>query len=113
MHALAGRLRRVLPRQGLTLSQVIDAAVERFAAREAIVCGEDRITYGELGERVETLSLEELNAHLMGKRIAKFKLPERLEVVEAFPISPAGKILRRHLRERIEAKLAAERAGTG
>jgi 2,3-dihydroxybenzoate-AMP ligase len=46
---------------------------------------------------------------LLAREIAKFKLPERLEVVDAFPISPAGKILRRELRERIEARIAGER----
>ena len=58
----------------------------------------------------QAMTLEEVCAFLMGKKIAKFKLPERLEVVDEFPISPAGKILRRDLRERIEATVAAERA---
>ena len=58
----------------------------------------------------QAMTLEEICAFLMGKKIAKFKLPERLEVVDEFPISPAGKILRRDLRERIEVKVAAERA---
>ncbi len=49
-----------------------------------------------------------LKAFLLAEDIAKFKLPERLEVVDTFPLSPAGKILRRKLREAIEAKLAAE-----
>lgn len=57
----------------------------------------------------ETLSLKELCDFLLAREIAKFKLPERLEVVDAFPVSPAGKILRRDLRERIEAKLAEEK----
>ena len=56
------------------------------------------------------MTLEDLGAFLMTKKIAKFKLPERLEVVDEFPISPAGKILRRDLRERIEAKVTAEQA---
>jgi len=54
-------------------------------------------------------SLKDLGEFLMSKKIAKFKLPERLEVVDEFPISPVGKILRRELRQRIEAKVAAER----
>ena len=58
----------------------------------------------------QSMTLEDLIAFLMTKKIAKFKLPERLEVVDEFPISPAGKILRRDLRERIEAKVTAERA---
>ena len=56
-----------------------------------------------------TLGFEEMKAFLLEQKIAKFKLPERLEVLPEFPISPAGKILRRNLREMIEEKLAAER----
>ncbi len=59
----------------------------------------------------KTLDLPGLCAFLSAQHIAKFKLPERLEVVDAFPISPAGKILRRQLRERIAETLARE--GTG
>lgn len=56
------------------------------------------------------LDLAQLSKFLVEQRIAKFKLPERLEVLEQFPISPAGKILRRNLRERIADTLARERA---
>ena len=34
------------------------------------------------------LDLQELVAHLRAQRIASFKLPERLEVMAAFPVSP-------------------------
>jgi 2,3-dihydroxybenzoate-AMP ligase len=57
----------------------------------------------------QRLAFEELREFLLAQRIAKFKLPERLEVVDEFPISPAGKILRRTLRETIEALLAQEK----
>jgi acyl-CoA synthetase (AMP-forming)/AMP-acid ligase II len=40
--------------------------------------------------------------------IASFKLPERLERMESFPISPAGKILKRELREIVARRLALE-----
>jgi len=55
------------------------------------------------------LMLDDIKSFLLARRIAKFKLPERLEVVTSFPTSPAGKILRRELRRLIEAKLIAER----
>lgn len=55
------------------------------------------------------LDFEQLKAFLLDQKIAKFKLPERLEILSEFPISPAGKILRRTLREMIEDRLAAER----
>ncbi len=54
----------------------------------------------------ETLTLQELVAFLRQQRIASFKLPERLELMAEFPLSPVGKILKRQLREMIEAKLA-------
>jgi 2,3-dihydroxybenzoate-AMP ligase len=56
------------------------------------------------------LAFDELIAHLRGQHIASFKLPERLEVMPAFPVSPVGKILKRELREMIAAKVEAEQA---
>jgi 2,3-dihydroxybenzoate---[aryl-carrier protein] ligase len=58
----------------------------------------------------QLIDFHELIEFLVQKQIAKFKLPERLELVDGFPLSPAGKILRRELRAVIERKLAAERA---
>jgi 2,3-dihydroxybenzoate-AMP ligase len=59
------------------------------------------------------LGFDELIAHLRGQRIASFKLPERLEVMPAFPVSPVGKILKRELRDMIASKVEAERASQG
>ena len=42
------------------------------------------------------MTLESLNEFLLDKRkIAKFKLPERLELIDAFPLTPVGKINKR------------------
>jgi len=60
----------------------------------------------------KTLAFEELTAFLRRQEIASFKLPERLELVSEFPVSPVGKILKRELRERIAAKIEAEKART-
>jgi 2,3-dihydroxybenzoate-AMP ligase len=57
-----------------------------------------------------SLSFEELIEFLSAREIAKFKLPERLELVQEFPISPAGKILRRELRANIANKISAEKS---
>jgi 2,3-dihydroxybenzoate-AMP ligase len=59
----------------------------------------------------ETLGFEELIAFLRAQKIASFKLPERLEVVTEFPLSPVGKILKRQLREMIAARMEREAAG--
>ena len=55
--------------------------------------------------------LDEMNRYLIGRAIAKFKLPERLELVAEFPLSPAGKILRRELRRIVSDRIAPARAG--
>jgi 2,3-dihydroxybenzoate-AMP ligase len=55
-----------------------------------------------------SLTFGELSKFLLDQRIAKFKLPERLEIVPDFPVSGAGKILRRTLREVIETKIRDE-----
>ena len=55
-----------------------------------------------------SLSLSELVTFLHAQHIAKFKLPERLEVVDAFPLTGVGKISKKDLRDDITRKLAAE-----
>jgi len=57
----------------------------------------------------ETITFKELIDFLLSNNIAKFKLPERLEIVSEFPLSPAGKILKRNLREDIVKKLEQEK----
>jgi len=56
------------------------------------------------------LTFDQLVAHLRAQQIASFKLPERLEVMTAFPVSPVGKILKRELREIVAQRIAAEAA---
>ena len=57
-----------------------------------------------------TLDLDELNSFLLSREIAKFKLPERLRLMREFPISPAGKVLRRELRRLVSDEIAPARA---
>jgi 2,3-dihydroxybenzoate-AMP ligase len=47
------------------------------------------------------LTLRELVAFLLEQEIAKHKLPERLEIVDEFPLSPFGKVSKKDLTERI------------
>lgn len=53
----------------------------------------------------EILDLAEINTFLLDKKIAKFKLPERLEIVDSFPMTNIGKISKKELRVDIEKKL--------
>jgi 2,3-dihydroxybenzoate-AMP ligase len=58
-----------------------------------------------------SLTLTQLNEFLMEKKIAKFKLPERLEVVDSLPVTAMGKISKKALREQIASKLRLENGG--
>ena len=64
------------------------------------VFGEKACAFVVLNEG-RTLAFDDLVAFLRTHDIASFKLPERLEIVDAFPVSPVGKILKRELRDRL------------
>ncbi len=88
---------------------------------EALVVADDRVAEvaavampdQRLGERVCLFvvprpglappTLEDLVERLSDAGVARFKWPERLEVVDALPRNPVGKILKRELRERLAA----------
>ena len=55
-----------------------------------------------------TITLPEVVRYLLDAGIAKFKLPERVELASEFPLSPFGKVSKKKLVEMISAKLAAE-----
>jgi 2,3-dihydroxybenzoate-AMP ligase len=54
-----------------------------------------------------TLALPALVAFLHQQEIARFKMPERLEVVDDFPVSTFGKVSKKALGELVAARLAA------
>jgi 2,3-dihydroxybenzoate-AMP ligase len=59
-------------------------------------------------QRGSSLTLQELVAFLMSEEIAKHKLPERLEILDGFPLSPFGKVAKKDLTERIAQKVKSE-----
>jgi non-ribosomal peptide synthetase component E (peptide arylation enzyme) len=56
----------------------------------------------------QTLQFEEMIAYLKENNLSTYKLPERLEVVTAFPMTASEKVLKRELERDIARKLAAE-----
>ena len=48
----------------------------------------------------ESLSFAAMVAHLESHKMAKTYLPERLEIIDAMPRTPSGKIQKFHLREK-------------
>lgn len=70
-----------------------------------------------LGERMcaylilkagSTITFEDLIESLLKHEIARHKLPERLEVVDSFPLSNFGKVSKKDLTEAISNKIAEE-----
>ena len=59
-------------------------------------------------KRGQALGLKELVLFLLTKEIAKFKLPERLELLTDFPVSTFGKVSKKALGELVAGKLRAE-----
>ncbi|MDP2937357.1 MAG: AMP-binding protein [Dehalococcoidia bacterium] len=68
----------------------------------------------DLGERIcayvilrpgQSLTFQELSSFLLSKQIAKFKLPERLELASEFPLTNIGKVSKKDLREDIARRL--------
>ena len=57
------------------------------------------------------LSFDELKNFLFGKEIAKYKLPERLEIMQDFPLTSFGKVSKKTLTETISQKMVAEQKG--
>lgn len=111
-----GRAKDLINRGGEKISaEEVENLILGHAAvfNVAAVAMPDRV----LGERTcayvvlrsgATLTLEELCAHLLAQSIARYKLPERLEITAALPLTKVGKIDKHALRQDITAKLQVE-----
>ena len=101
-----GRLKDIINRGGEKISceEVENYILGHPKIKNVCIVAMPDATFGEkacafvIPVAGETVDLDEIKSFLLGRNIAKFKLPERLTVVNEFPISPAGKILRRELR---------------
>ena len=80
------------------------AFAKAFVAMPDPVFGDKSCSYVILHPG-KAFEFKELKQFLMNKKIAKFKLPERLEVVDEFPLTSVGKISKVELRKDIAEKL--------
>jgi 2,3-dihydroxybenzoate-AMP ligase len=102
-----GRLKDIINRGGEKISceEVENYILGHPKIKNVCVVAMPDATFGEkacafvIPVEGQTVDLDEIKNFLLKRNIAKFKLPERLTVVNEFPISPAGKILRRELRQ--------------
>ncbi|WP_288486937.1 AMP-binding protein [uncultured Novosphingobium sp.] len=111
---ITDRKKDIIIRGGENISpkEIEDLLLDHSAIREvAVVAFPDE----RLGERAcavivleagQTLTLAEVIAHLSAKDTAKLKWPERLECVEAMPLTANGKVRKDVLRARLRAETA-------
>lgn len=103
------RARDVIIRGGVSIAP---AEVEALLAGHPDVAESAVVGYPDdaLGERCcvfvvarpgANVTLAKVVAFLRGRRIASYKLPERLEVVDALPRDPLGRVCKRGLRARL------------
>jgi non-ribosomal peptide synthetase component E (peptide arylation enzyme) len=77
--------------------KVLQAAVVAFADP---VLGEKACCF-VVAAGGDAPTLLELCAYLTGHGISRPKLPERLEIIDAMPMTPTGKIIKARLKERL------------
>jgi 2,3-dihydroxybenzoate-AMP ligase len=118
-YMVEGRRKDLINRGGEKISaEEIENLILGHAAVENVACvpmpdpvlGERMCAYVSLRAGA-SLSLPELVAFLVAQEIAKHKLPERLEIVEEFPLSPFGKVSKKDLTEKIAKRLKFEEIG--
>lgn len=111
-----GRIKDVVNRGG---EKVPAAEVEEHLAAHPLIAQAALVGMpdGLLGERTcayvvpagQPPALADLTVFLRGLGLAAYKLPDRLEIVDALPRTGVGKVDKRELMDRIAAKLGAER----
>ena len=57
-------------------------------------------------------TVQDLGAFLLQRGLAKYKLPERIETIDAFPVTRVGKVDKAALRARVTVALEAENHGS-
>jgi non-ribosomal peptide synthetase component E (peptide arylation enzyme) len=117
---VTGRLKDIVIRGGMNISarEIEDHLVRHPAiANVAVVgmpderLGEKVCAYVVLAEPYTSLTLEIVTDFLREERVATQKLPERLEVASALPMTATGKVQKHILRADIREKLGNERLG--
>jgi cyclohexanecarboxylate-CoA ligase len=107
-----GRVKEIINRGGVKYSPVdIEVLIDRIpgVARCAIVpypdpvLGERACVFVQPAPGAPRATLEAITRELDRAGVAKFKWPERLELVDAMPLTPTQKVMRGRLRERLKA----------
>ena len=116
-YVVEGRKKDLINRGGEKISaEEIENLILMHPAVQNVACV--AMPDAKLGEKMcacviphngHTLTLGELVEFLHAKEIARFKLPERLELMSDFPLSTFGKVSKKSLVEMVSSKLETER----
>ncbi|MBL6751129.1 MAG: AMP-binding protein [Nevskia sp.] len=113
---IVGRVKDMILRGGRNISPrlIEELLIAHPAVREVAVAA---MPHPSLGEQAcafvvlapgQTLSLAQALEFLAARNIARYQLPERLEVLDELPRSAGGKIAKNQLTELVTARLVAE-----
>jgi len=108
LYRFVDRAKDIIIRGGMNISA---AEIESLVSSHDAVAECAVVAYADddLGERVGIFvvaavdhdpSLGEIVTHLRDAKVASYKLPERLELIDALPRNPVGKIVKGDLRDR-------------
>jgi non-ribosomal peptide synthetase component E (peptide arylation enzyme) len=112
-----GRVKDVIDRGGEKINcGEVEVAISRHPAVGAVACvampdpmyGERMCAFVVPQAGAEDPTLSTIGKHLQALGFAKFKWPERIEVVSELPMTTSGKVSKPMMRELIAAKLARE-----
>lgn len=114
-YMVEGRKKDLINRGGEKISaEEIENLILSHPAVKNVAC--IAVPDPDLGERMcaciilrdgMSLTFEELKSFLVDKEIAKYKLPERMEIMTDFPLSTFGKVSKKDLVLTVSAKMAA------
>ena len=118
-YIVEGRIKDLINRGGEKISaEEVENIILQHPAVKNIACvpmpderlGE-RMCAFVVAQKGRSINFEELISFLQAKEIAKFKLPERLELIDELPVSTFGKVSKKLLTELISEKIIQEAGG--
>jgi len=113
---IVGRIKDVIVRGGENISptEIEDILYTYEKIEQAAVVGipDDRLGEGTcaciIPKKGQTFTYDEMKAYFKD-RVARFKIPDRIEFMDEFPTTPSGKIRKVELREIMAKKIQAEK----
>ena len=114
-----GRVKDVVDRGGEKINcSEVELAIARHPKVAAVACvgmpdplyGERMCAFVRPRDGHHELDLADVTQHLAALGLAKFKWPERIELIDELPLTTSGKVSKPMMKEIITARLLAEKA---